>query len=186
MKPDDSDENLMLAYGAGDAGAFELLYSRHKGPLYRFVLRQAGNTRADELFQDIWMNVIRARAGYRASANFRTWLYRIARNRVIDHYRRAHIRAISDALPVEDIEDSNTHRPDRHAEILDQHAHLLQAIGELPREQRETFLLREEAGLDIGEIADVTGTSHETAKSRLRYAMTKLRAKLATCAGDAP
>ena len=82
------DEDLMLAYAAGDAAAFDALYARHKGGAYRFVLRGCGHAGvADELFQDVWMNVIRARASYVPSAKFTTWLYRIARNRLIDHRR---------------------------------------------------------------------------------------------------
>jgi len=78
----------MLAYAAGDAAAFETLYARHKGGLYRYVLRQCANAGiAEELFQDVWMNVLRARASYVPSAKFTTWLYRIAHNRVIDHWR---------------------------------------------------------------------------------------------------
>src|SRR6185295_20094478 len=82
------DEDLMLAYAAGDAAAFDALYARHKGGLYRYVLRQCTHAGvAEELFQDVWMNVLRARASYVPSARFATWLYRIAHNRLIDHWR---------------------------------------------------------------------------------------------------
>src|SRR5688572_26973234 len=83
-----SDETLMLAYAGGDAGAFEALYRKHRGPLYRFVLRSVkGRGEAEELFQDIWMRVIEARARYAPAAKFTTWLYTIAHNRLVDHWR---------------------------------------------------------------------------------------------------
>ena len=92
--PDDpGDEALMLAYAAGDAAAFDALYARRKGGVYRYLVRHCGNAgAADELFQDVWMNVIRARATYAPNAKFATWLYRIAHNRLVDHWR-THARA---------------------------------------------------------------------------------------------
>ena len=84
----ETDEALMLAYGSGDAGAFERLYARHKGPLYRYVLRSVkARGEAEELFQDIWMKVIEARARYQPKAKFTTWLYTVAHNRMVDHWR---------------------------------------------------------------------------------------------------
>src|SRR5262245_38611356 len=86
---DTSDEELMLLYRDGDAGAFDALYARHKGGLYRYVLRQCRSTAlAEELIQDVWMNLIRARAAYTVQAKFTTYLYRLAHNRLIDHYRK--------------------------------------------------------------------------------------------------
>jgi RNA polymerase sigma-70 factor (ECF subfamily) len=180
MSEEAPDEELMLAYGAGDAGAFEHLYRRHKGPLYRFVLHRTDSNHVDELFQDIWMKVINAREDYRHSAGFRTWLYRIARNRIIDHYRRSSIRAVNDNTPVEAIADNSSHSPDAHADIMNRHQLLLDALKKLPDEQREAFLLHEEAGLAVHEIAATTGISYEAAKSRLRYAVSKLRERVET------
>src|SRR5688572_33036390 len=91
-----SDEELMLAYGRGDAGAFETLYGKHKGPLYRFVLRSVkGRGEAEELFQDIWMRVIEAAGRYRPQAKFTTWLYTIAHNRLVDHWRARGLAVVS-------------------------------------------------------------------------------------------
>src|SRR6266571_1446748 len=92
-----SDEELMLAYAAGDAAAFDALYLRHKGGVYRYLARQCRQSGiADELFQDVWMNLIRARASYAPTAKFTTWLYRLAHNRLIDHYRAsAHLTLVS-------------------------------------------------------------------------------------------
>src|SRR5512143_3186100 len=82
------DEALMQAYATGDAAAFDALYALHKGGVYRYLLRHCGNAgTADELFQDVWMNVIRARTAYVPSARFTTWLYRIAHHRLVDHWR---------------------------------------------------------------------------------------------------
>src|SRR5262245_5521431 len=83
------DEELMLAYRDGDAGAFEKLYARHRGALYRFVLRSLKDRAvAEELFQEAWIRVIEARERYAASARFTTWLYTIAHNLLVDHWRR--------------------------------------------------------------------------------------------------
>ena len=100
------DEDLMLAYAAGDAAAFDALYARHKGGVYRYLLRHCGHAGvADELFQDVWMNVIRARARYVPSAKLTTWLYRIAHNRLIDHWRATgHVELVTHG-PNDDIDD---------------------------------------------------------------------------------
>ena len=83
---DASDEALMLAYAGGDAMAFEQLYARHRGKLYRYLLRQLrDNALADECFQDVWQRVISARAGWKPDAGFATWLYTIAHHRLGDH-----------------------------------------------------------------------------------------------------
>jgi RNA polymerase sigma-70 factor (ECF subfamily) len=89
MMTERSDEDLMLAYASGDARAFELLYTRHRGPLFRFLLRGLKRRElADELFQETWGRVIQARTRYRVEAKFSTWLLQIAHNLVIDQYRR--------------------------------------------------------------------------------------------------
>jgi RNA polymerase sigma-70 factor, ECF subfamily len=179
MEMDESDESLMLRYAAGDAAAFESLYARHKAPLYRYVLRQVECGIADELYQDIWLNLIHARDGYEPSAKFTTWLYRIARNRIIDFYRRQSIRPVSsDTAAVETTAGRDCEQPEQRIETQDKMKRLLAAIADLPREQKDVFLLREQAGLDMADIADLTGASFEAAKSRLRYALKRLRRAL--------
>lgn len=166
----------MLSYGAGNAEAFDTLYQRHKTPLYRFILRQCDKDNVDELFQDIWLKVINARNEYQVKAKFKTWLYHLARNRIIDLYRRNNIRPIDnheDALTA--IEDRTTAQPEKNLHNQNQHEALLEAIAKLPRDQKEAFLLREEAGLSVEQIAETCGINFETAKSRLRYATNKLR-----------
>lgn len=171
----------MLAYRDGDAGAFDALYARHKGGLYRHLLRQCRNAAvAEELFQDVWMNLIRARAGYEVSARFTTYLYHLAHNRLIDHYRRHAQGAMlsyddeGGPLPPEP-QAARADEPEASCEVKQQAARLLAALEALPEAQREAFVLQHEAGLSVEQIAQATGVSRETAKSRLRYAMTRLR-----------
>ena len=174
-----SDEQLMLAYAGGDAAAFETLYARHKGPLYRFVLRSVkGAAEADELFQDVWMRVVEARARYEPRAKFRTWLYTIAHNRFVDHWRSKGLTVVpleNDDGTTVDVPAGPSAEPHRRAEARQSVSRLLDAIAALPAAQREAFLLHEEGGLTVAEIAATTGTNEEAAKSRLRYAMNKLR-----------
>ena len=177
---DAGDEALMLAYRDGDATAFDRLYERHRGGVFRYLLRQCRDAAiAEELFQDVWMNLIRARAGYAVQAKFATWLYRIAHNRLMDHFRgRPGLTVSLDeetaVLPPE-TEAPRADRPETQAEIREQAARLLALLEALPSGQREAFLLQQEAGLSVEAIAEATGVSRETAKSRLRYAVAKLR-----------
>ncbi|HKC43668.1 MAG TPA: RNA polymerase sigma factor [Burkholderiales bacterium] len=175
-----SDEELMLAYGAGDAAAFDALYARHRGAVFRYLRRQAGNAAiAEEIFQDVWLRVIDARASYAPRAKFTTWLFTIAHNRLMDHFRaNARAALVSyDDDPIDDVA-ADTPRPDESLARKQDAGRLLAAIEALPAAQREAFLLQQEGELSLEEIAAVTGVNRETAKSRLRYAMGKLRAEL--------
>jgi RNA polymerase sigma-70 factor (ECF subfamily) len=174
-----TDEALMLRYATGDATAFEMLYERHKGGLYRFFTRQCASGIAEELFQDVWMRVVAASHTYRPDARFATYLYRIAHNRLIDHYRASGRRP---EITVGDDEGGVLEQPDEAAagpqsrasrhELAEQ---LARCLDELPDDQREAFLLREETGLGVEEIAVATDVGRETAKSRLRYAVSRLK-----------
>lgn len=175
-----TDEDLMLSYRDGTPAAFEVLYARHKGGLYRYVLRQLNNQQdiANELFQDIWMKLINARLNYQVTAKFTTWLYRLARNRLVDYWRsekfikhNVEFNEESELLG-EDNEHSDPHNELQNHQMQQQ---LKQAIAQLPEEQRNAILLKEEASLSLAEIAEVTGVSRETVKSRLRYAIKRLR-----------
>ena len=181
--PDEnSDEALMLRFQAGDASAFDTLYARHRGGLFRFILRQCRiRGTAEELFQDVWMNLIQAKARYRVEAQFRTYLYTLAHNRVIDFFR-SHSRAEAILFDSDDESDatqsipgSRIDEPQVQAEAREQGTAILRVLEGLPAPQREAFLLHEEAGLSVEEIAAATGVSFEAAKSRLRYAVAKLR-----------
>lgn len=165
----------MRAYRDGDATAFDELYLRHRDGLFRFILRQVGRTAlADELFQDTWMRLIDSRRRYRVKARFQTFLYRIARHRVIDYYRRNH------SLPLEApelIEDETAEA----AEMLDRRQaaeRLDAALRELPLEQRSAVVLRLEQDLGLNDIAAICGCGRETVKSRLRYGLRRLREAL--------
>lgn len=175
---DATDETLMLGYRDGDAAAFDVLYSRHKGGIYRYLLRQCRNAAlADELFQDVWMNLIRARTVYTVQAKFSTYLYRIAHNRLMDHFRRsdAGVSLDDETVSIAEPAAPRSVEPEVSATSRQQAAQLLALLDTLPEEQREAFVLQQEGGLSIEEIAVATGVNRETAKSRLRYALAKLR-----------
>jgi RNA polymerase sigma factor (sigma-70 family) len=163
-----------MAYGGGDARAFETLYARHRGGLFRFVLRAVKDRGvAEELFQEVWVRVIEARERYAPRARFITWLYTIAHNLLVDHWRKKGLSLV--ALDGDDV-PSESANPARQAEAREALARLVHALESLPAAQREAFLLHEEGGLSVAEIAAATGTGEEAAKSRLRYAMAKLKA----------
>ncbi len=173
------DEQLMLAYREGDAGAFDELYRRHKGGLYRFVLRSVRDRAvAEELYQEVWMRVIEARGRYQVQAKFTTWLYTIAHNRLVDHWRKRGLQLVSldqdDAQAAEPPAGAD-YEPQRILEAKQGLARFAQALEALPPAQREAFLLHEEAGMSVAEIAHATGANEEAAKSRLRYALSKLK-----------
>jgi RNA polymerase sigma-70 factor (ECF subfamily) len=178
----DDDGELMLRYARGDMRAFEILYRRHKSALYRYLVRQTRNTAtADDLFQEAWSKVIVSRERYEPRAQFRTFLFRIAHNCFIDHCRRASVRNESNGA--EDgweglLPGAEQDRPDTRAEQAQLTARYRAALAMLPAEQRDVFLLYE-SGLSLEEVATISAVGPETAKSRLRYAVTKLRATLA-------
>ena len=179
----------MLAYAGGEGAAFDRLYDRHKGGVYRYLLRQCRNgAAADELFQDEWMNVIRVRATYRPTAKFTTWLYTLAHNRLVDHWR-ANGQATLVSVDNDDDESARdavngligarSDQPEVRTEARALGARLHAALTALPPAQRDAFLLHQEGGLPLAEIATLTGVGIETVKSRLRYALAKLRSELA-------
>jgi RNA polymerase sigma factor (sigma-70 family) len=184
-----SDETLMRSYRDGDAQAFEMLYARHKGATYRYFLRHAGSNRAtaDELHQDLWFRVIHARGRYEASAKFTTWLFTLARHRMIDHWRHCNgvaLASIEEDAVVMQVEERAAALRDvddepLHASIdAETRCRLVAALADVPALQRDAFLLHIEGGLSLDDIATLTSTSGETVKSRLRYAYRKLRAAL--------
>jgi RNA polymerase sigma-70 factor (ECF subfamily) len=183
----DADADLMWRYGAGDAAAFEALYARHKGALYRYFLRQCRHASlADELFQETWFKVVRARESYRPAAKFATWLFAIAHNVLMDNFRRHTITVVDgEAAEAElaNAESAPHERPERQFDRKRRIEKLLQLLEALPALQREAFLMHEEAELSLAEIAAATGANEETVKSRLRYALAKLRAGMVEDSG---
>ena len=169
------DSTLMLRYADGDVAAFEVLYRRHNDALYRYLFRLCRHRdSAEDVFQEVWGKIIQSRARYRPTAKFTTFLYRVAHNCFIDHIRRNKRHANS-----VDIEPDSHRDPGEQPEMLVEKGLARQrldtALRDLPDEQRDVFLLREEADLSLDQIAAITGTNRETAKSRLRYAVKKLR-----------
>jgi RNA polymerase sigma-70 factor, ECF subfamily len=177
----ESDERLMLRFQAGDVRAFEELVRRHRTPVFSFLLRLTGDRgRAEDLCQETFLRAVRAAGGWEPRALFRTWLYAVARNQAYDDARRQAFRRTE---PLDDparttqlaAEDPS---PERAADGALLRPKLEAALAALPPEQREVFLLREHAGLRFHEIAEVTGVAENTVKSRMRYALEALRAKL--------
>ncbi len=162
-----SDVKLLRAYAAGDSAAFDELYSRHKEGLFNFISRSlAQPAAAEEITQDVWMAVIDKAAEFEpGAAAFRTWLYRIASNKVADFYRRK-VNQRTDELDTTN-EQFSANQLDSEDRVL--FHQLLAALAELPEEQRVTFVLQQE-GFTYTEIAQITGVGNETVKSRLRYA----------------
>ncbi len=181
------DEELMLAYAAGDAGAFAQLYDRHERAVYRFLLRSVRSAAiADDLLQETWLAVVRNARGYAPRARFTTWLYGIARSKLIDHWRRTDPTTSLDDLVANDPDSSlldhiaadAAFEPEVQARARAQARAFVDAVEALPAAQREAFLLHAEGGLTLEEIAQLTQVGAETVKSRLRYAMAKLRAAM--------
>jgi len=175
------NEELMLAYAEGNANAFDMLYRRHKNSTFRFIKRQCRCQKAiaEELFQDLWMSVIKSASTYRVEAKFTTWLYRIAHNRLITYYRKQgrefNVSLDENESDVEEPKDLSSRQPENIVVTQEALDKLQKSIEALSIEQREVFLMKYEADLSIEEIAEVVGCGHETAKSRLRYAHKKIR-----------
>jgi len=187
MEERDADAQLMLRYAAGDERAFEELYQRNRAGLWRFIrrlLRDPATT--DDVFQECWSRVIAARKRYRATARFRTWLYRIAHNCCMDYWRRTGRRARNETTDEDAIAaaaEAPAKGPYAAAAFAESQRRLAMALARLPEEQRVAFLLYVEGGLSVAEIAEQTSSGAETAKSRLRYAVARLKEALGD---DAP
>ncbi|WP_143434181.1 MULTISPECIES: RNA polymerase sigma factor [Hydrogenophaga] len=180
-----SDEELMQAYARGDMRAFEALYDRHALPVWRFVQRSVQNAAlADDLVQDVWFSVVRHAPQYEPRAKFRTWLFTLAHHRMVDHWRTQKNHTSLDAESedgsalAEMLAAESGFGPERRLDSRELAQALLDALAALPEVQREAFLLQAEAGMSLAEIAQTTGVSMETAKSRLRYARARLRETL--------
>jgi RNA polymerase sigma factor (sigma-70 family) len=186
---DPSDETLMLHYAQGQVAAFNTLYARHETGMWRYVYRSVQNrATSDELVQDVWFAIARAAASYepqRNGAKWKTWAFTMAHHRIVDHWRTAKQHTSIDAeddeaiqLRAQLIADSGF-GPVRQIESREQARALIAAVECLPADQREAFLLQAEGGMGVEEIAACIGVTFETAKSRLRYARSKLKTLLA-------
>lgn len=177
-----TDDRLMRSYCKGDQRAFDELYARYKQPLYSYMLR---NCRAEhiagELFQDVWLRVISSAKNYTNKGKFRSWVFTLAHNRLVDYYRRAEHQYPKDP---ETESLKGRHEPEQVVMSREAMTYLEGVIQALPFDQQQAFYLREENGFCVKEIADIQGITAEAAKSRLRYAYAKLRT--AILASDSP
>lgn len=168
----------MQRYQRGDAAAFETLYRRHRDPVFRYFLRGCSDReRAAEMFQDVWASVVRSHASWQPRAKFTTWLFRLAHNRLVDDYRLARLSTepLEADLPV----SAPSHeQPEAQLSGQQKAQRILQVIQSLPPEQREAFVMQQESGMSLDQIGEATGVGRETVKSRLRYALAKLRQEL--------
>ncbi len=184
----DEDAFLMLRYAKGEASAFDTLYERNRAGLWRYFRRQLRDPDvAADVFQETWSRVIANRKSYQPSARFTTWLYRIAHNCCVDHWRksgRLARREVMDADSLIDSADDPAPGPQALAMQAEAAAALEAALARLPEEQRSVFLLYVEGGMTIAEIAETTGVAAEAAKSRLRYAVAKLKETLGAAAPE--
>jgi RNA polymerase sigma-70 factor (ECF subfamily) len=181
----ETDEQLMLAFAQGDAGAFDRLYARHKRTVYRFIARSLpAKADTEEIFQEVWMKAIEARARYEPRAKFTTWIYAIAHNRLVDLWRKKGLALVpleggdEDDGPAIDPPGNPADEPFAQVSTKEALGRFAVALAALPPAQREAFLLKEEAELSIAEIAQATGADEEAVKSRVRYATRKLREAL--------
>jgi RNA polymerase sigma-70 factor (ECF subfamily) len=187
---DDSDEGLMERYRDGEVRAFEVLLVRYRRPVYNFILRSVVDAaHAEDLLQETFLRVIKSSAEYERKAKFKTWLFTIARNLCVDASRRQrHRRAQSLDAPLDegeaggatllDVTADRKVQVDRSVIGKQLGERIQEAVDALVDEQREVFLMREVGDLSFKEIADIVGCPENTVKSRMRYALEKLREAL--------
>jgi RNA polymerase sigma-70 factor (ECF subfamily) len=175
-----SDEQLMLDYQAGDISAFEALYRKHKGPLYRYFVRQLHDQQlAEDLYQDTWGKVINASSQYQVSAKFTTWLYKIAHNLLIDHVRA--VKPLDKVVPLgedatmDSLQADAQASPEPQVEQQQQADMMKGCIAKLPAMQKEAFLLNIEMGMTAAMISDIANVTLEATKSRIRYAYQSIK-----------
>jgi RNA polymerase sigma-70 factor (ECF subfamily) len=180
---DTNDIELMLSLKNGDIHAFDCLYKRHSDYLYRYLLRKCNDPGiAEDLSQEIWLKLFNTRERYNVYAEFVNYLTKIAKNHFIDYCRRNKNKLKTISVDGEEIEDSESEpgeEPENQVEWQQEYKAILECVSKLVDKQQEVFLLKEEAGFTVPEIADITGVNKETIKSRYRYAVDKLK----TCLG---
>lgn len=180
-----SDEELMLMFKYGRVEAFDLLFEKYRRPLLNFMLRMLGERAiAEDMFQEVFIQVVRAAPRYEATARFSTWLYTIATNRCLNHlnsaaHRHGH-RTISlhaDSTLTAGL-DSSRPTPDEEAAAREIAHRLHRVVMGLPPPQRAAFLLRETHGKQYEEIADILGQPMGTVKTNLHRARETVRSEM--------
>lgn len=193
------DDDLMLAYAAGQGDAFDALYHRHEASLFRFVRRVLGHAlaaQADEAFQDTWLKIIGARTGFVPGvARWKTWAFAIAHNTCLDRLRKSGREVVlasddsGDAdAPLEWLQaelGQTSHSSEDTAHWRAAGQQLLHCLDTLPHAQRVVFLMHYEDDCTLHDMATALQIAAETAKSRLRYALGKLRGCMAHYLDDA-
>ena len=165
----------MVRVQAGDSQALAALIDRYRSPLYAFLWRRAGEG-ADDLFQESWIRVSRARDRFDRSRRFSTWLFQIANNLCRDRWRRLDARRR--AFEAFSAEARATGRDTAAPPALPPEHALLRRLEALPDRLREVLVLRHYHELGEAEIAEVLGIPRGTVKSRLHAAVRAARAVL--------
>ena len=180
-----TDEALMLQFASGETAAFERLFDRYERRVFGFIRRYINDDHvARELSQETFMRVIGSAKRYTPTAQFSTWVLRIARNLCTDHARRKRPEKERVDRFNEDSGSVVSRLPaksgDADKALLNQEirARLESAINKLPDKQREVFIMNKVLNLSFREIASVVETSENTVKSRMRYALEALRLEL--------
>lgn len=174
-----TDQSLLTAYRHGDMAAFDQLYARYRQSLYLFLLRRGhSESIAEDIFHDCWIRVIDKASDFDGE-HFRAWLYTIARNLSTDYFRKAQLRV---AEVLDDDYPEQAHLSTERQQLAIDCIELIKtSLGQLSMEQRDVFLLKQEAGLSLQQIADMMAVGRETIKSRIRYAMNQLKQLMADC-----
>jgi len=181
-----TDEHLMSTFSSVDnmnnQRAFEVLYQRHKGPLFRFITKSINHEQdAKEVFQELWFKIINNKQQYNPQQKFTTWAYTIARRLLIDQFRKtgrmAELAQTDDTSKKQAIEH-DLKQPENEFETKQMAKELNHAITLLPHNQRQTFIMKHESGLSIKEIATITAQPLEQTKSQYRYAVKKIKLAL--------
>jgi RNA polymerase sigma-70 factor (ECF subfamily) len=173
-----TDQALMLAVREGDVEKLGILFERHHAQLFNFLLRLTGNRHlSEDLVQEVFVRLLKYRHTYRGQSQFTTWMFQIARNARIDHFRRSPREDASiDDCVQEFVSLSPT--PAENAEKREEMRTLLDAISRLPEERREVLLLRGIQGLKFEEIAEALKCSVNTIKGRAFRAIRELRVSM--------
>ncbi len=186
-KSDDelSDAELLSAYTRGDPAAMDQLVARYRQSLFSWLLGMTGNRAdAEDLFQDVWFRVIRNAARF-TDVSFKAWMWKIARNLLIDFRRKRKPDISLDAVDEEDDQPlvdqlaAKGMGPAAAVENDDLTGRVMRAVATLPEVQREVFLMRVQGDLSFSEIAKTLGIPLNTALGRMHDAMTKLKRMLA-------